>query len=138
MGSNDLFHVSSRHLLNCSLPSWFPGLKTKTFATRIIPLPEEFVEYLKEDGVRLLDTEYEPYNALSEDEEMDTSRIPASFFLQLFEEIRQAICDLGGAVLPKLNWSSPKACLKMKIEYFVKFRSFPSFFEQILIRMLFL
>lgn len=43
--------MSDQHLRACSLPEWYPLLRSVTFPTRIIPLPLDFVEYLKADGI---------------------------------------------------------------------------------------
>lgn len=90
----------------------------------ISPLPLEFVAFLQADGIRLpkgatalsscapnekvglaesSDSESDVAENKSEEEDQ-----PQFSFLQLNDQIAAAIQDLGGAVVPKLNWSAPK------------------------------
>jgi len=99
--------------------------------SRIIPLPLDFIEYLKEDGIILGDDEGEedddwvPSSSLtmnrppeaqdsdSEDEEPTPRLPPNRRFPVLHQRIKDEIQALGGAVAPKLNWSSPKDAVNM-------------------------
>lgn len=122
--------VTRDHIQNCSYDSWFPKYRSSCLKSRIISLSPSFVSYLLEDGIILADDEVAtepeeewhssasttmrpPVQDISDDEdddeEDDNSRLPPN---QRFPEthalIKEKIEELGGAVAPKLNWSSPK------------------------------
>jgi hypothetical protein len=97
-----------------SLPIESFSRKAVTIKSVILPLPDDFIDYLKTDGVQL------PVEAVKlssctpdhiEDDEWGDDNVeepnPYSFPL-LTEQIASAIESLGGAVMPKLNWSCPK------------------------------
>ena len=104
----------------------------------IAPLPDGFIDYVQSDGIKLpsaktnkivleqnSDNEYSDWEDV-EDIENDTGEVEemhsefqknheekevleaSGHFPQLNQEITQSIAELGGKVIPKLNWSSPK------------------------------
>jgi len=104
---------------NCSFSSWYENFRKVTIKSRIIPLSQEFVEYLLSDGIILPAGSYaEPkYDTNSDDDwgedEVDWSKANGSepkapSFPELEARIKSCIDELGGSVFPKLNWSSPK------------------------------
>lgn len=110
--------------------------RTSCIRSRIIKLPPEFIQYIREDGIILSsddpsaaadddDDDWEPTsNAFapprsdepeqdsdSEDDDEDSapSRLPPNQrFPELHQKIQDTITELGGEVAPKLNWSSPR------------------------------
>ncbi|KAH6587535.1 hypothetical protein BASA61_006261 [Batrachochytrium salamandrivorans] len=110
------------HMDHCVFSFWFPLFSRCTLKSRILrPLPEDFVNYLNADGVFLPDnantqpqTEYDVDSDTSSEssetpsEASQDSSSPLPSFPLLDAQITAAIADLGGAVFPKLNWSSPK------------------------------
>jgi hypothetical protein len=91
----------------------------------IRPLPTDFLEFLQSDGVRLplgatkvsscAPSEQDGEDAWSSDDEGDgdddeeASPSPRQYsFPTLNQQIEEGIQELGGSVIPKLNWSSPK------------------------------
>ncbi|KAI9102671.1 D123-domain-containing protein [Phlyctochytrium arcticum] len=118
--------VSIQHIENCSFSSWYPKFSSSSLRSIIIPLPEAFINYLHADGVFLprdvgdddedqfSDSDDEQSHNISTppgpggDEEADETESEAPSFPELQKQIEEAIEDLGGAVFPKLNWSSPK------------------------------
>ncbi|KAM5345405.1 hypothetical protein ACJ41O_011267 [Fusarium nematophilum] len=121
--------VTKDHIQNCSYDSWFPKYRSSCLKSRIIPLPPSFVEYLHEDSIVLADdderrdepeeewhtststsTRVPPRDPESSDEEDDEpERLPPNQrFPETHKLIKDKIAELGGAVAPKLNWSSPK------------------------------
>jgi len=45
-------NLSIQEKLDCQLHLWQPKYRSVTFKTRSIPLPQEFIDYLLEDGIR--------------------------------------------------------------------------------------
>ncbi|EPB92206.1 hypothetical protein HMPREF1544_01031 [Mucor circinelloides 1006PhL] len=101
---------------NCSFNAWYPQFKAHTFKSKILPLSQEFVDYLNAEGIYLPE-DGQPIAASIEevdsDEEItefsnadDDSKIPN--FPEVEKEIREAIYEFEGAVFPKLNWTSPR------------------------------
>lgn len=110
--------MKRQHVLNCNFSAWYPKFKNITMRSRVIPLPKEFVDYLKTDNVVLPGdaamtresgeengSDSEEWLALDEDPSERT--IIAPEFNEVDSGIKEAMVDLGGAVFPKLNWSSP-------------------------------
>ncbi|KAM3554809.1 hypothetical protein MY1884_005933 [Beauveria asiatica] len=120
--------VTKDHIQNCSYDAWFPKYRSSCIKSRIIPIPAEFSAYLQEDGIILADDsdvlgeaqddEWQssgattPHNAQHHVEESDDDEIlqlpPNERFPETHQKIKDTIEELGGAVAPKLNWSSPK------------------------------
>ncbi|KAJ8764793.1 hypothetical protein K2173_009198 [Erythroxylum novogranatense] len=109
----------------CQIQEWYPKFKSVSVRTIIHELPESFVEYLQDDsGPFLLPLSVSNEDALpnrinnpigeedyqvaegSEDEAEEPPSPPS--FPELELSIKESIKTLGGAVFPKLNWSSPK------------------------------
>ena len=106
------------------------GHNNITMKSIIIPLPKEFIDYLLTDGVNLpigatklsscAPTDKKEEDGWSSDEEAigndhddddsscDVEPQKVFHFPELNEQVTNAIEKLGGSVLPKLNWSSPK------------------------------
>lgn len=140
----DLPLPSTEEMMQCQFSSWFDtfhhlessdtsGGKQRTNVTIhsvILPLSNEFIDYLLSDGVRLPKgatrvSSYVPNEAhddedpWSSDEEEEPDKeddddddschsLKQYGFSELNQQIQDAIDRLGGSVLPKLNWSSPK------------------------------
>ncbi|ACO66476.1 predicted protein, partial [Micromonas commoda] len=91
-----------------------------------LALPPDFVAYLLEDGLSLAaDSQAMPARIRPDiaeqmesaftlsDEEDDAGVADARHFPELEDAMREAIESLGGAVTPKLTWSSPKDAVWM-------------------------
>jgi len=50
------FDCTISQINNCDFSKWYPKYKKISLKSRIIPLEEEFINYLNEDGI------YLPYN----------------------------------------------------------------------------
>ncbi|WCJ18811.1 hypothetical protein M5689_001134 [Euphorbia peplus] len=109
----------------CQIQEWYPKFKSFSIKTVIHELPESFVDYLLDDsGPFVLPDSVSNKDALpnrihnpideedyqvsegSGDEAEEPLSIPS--FPELELKINETIETLGGAVFPKLNWSSPK------------------------------
>lgn len=113
--------VTKTHILNCSYHHWHPRYRTLTPKTRLVPLTRPFVDYLKSDGIVLPDDDdpVQPSdndsayvsasdNPDAQDDDEDEEEDIAAGWRQVHQSIRSTIAELGGAVMPKLNWSAPK------------------------------
>ncbi|CDO95563.1 unnamed protein product [Kluyveromyces dobzhanskii CBS 2104] len=123
----------------CSFSSWYHKFKKHTPKAKIIrPLPNEFIQYLAQDGIRLSleenDSEY--YDSLTHDDDNDYSDWEADdegkddgnssgsdsgdesiehqkemVPIVDFPDLHREIIEVireYGAITPKLNWSSPR------------------------------
>lgn len=110
-----MWEVDETQLSACDFSSWYPAfgrLKT-TFPSRIVPLSDEFVEYLQQDGIRLpegVDIGNECTSSRADEVELkecedDGNIVPQ--FTEINSRIRRAMRELGGEVFAKLNWSAP-------------------------------
>ncbi|KAF4554089.1 putative cell division cycle protein 123 [Elsinoe fawcettii] len=118
--------LTKSHILACSFPSWYPLFRSHTPKARLLPLPTEFTSYLRSDGILLPPSNPGTPPASSETVEdegffsssavSDTSSQtstasisdPSLSWPDLHASLRTTISELGGAVVPKLNWSAPK------------------------------
>ncbi|KAJ3275633.1 hypothetical protein HDV01_007636 [Terramyces sp. JEL0728] len=102
--------MSTREKLECDFSNWFPKFKHLTIKSRIVPLDNEFIDYLKSDSVYIPGLKHvkSEYDVESDSDEDAAEEEPEMQFQQLEAAINRAIDELGGSVFPKLNWSSPK------------------------------
>lgn len=108
--------VSKEQVIACSYSNWYRKFRPYVAKSIVIkPLPDEFIEYLSSESIRLpqenkdevvADSDNE-YSDWSDDEE-DAQTNPTERFSGLHEEIKNGIRHLGSKVSPKLNWSAPK------------------------------
>ncbi|KAK5017154.1 cell division cycle protein-like protein [Cryomyces antarcticus] len=107
------------HILHCSYHYWHPKYRAITPKARLIPLSQPFLDYLRADGIILPPDDNAPeawsdsdsgiYSSTdnpsdSEDEDDD----PSAQWREIHQSIKSTIAELGGKVVPKLNWSAPK------------------------------
>lgn len=104
--------LTKKHILNCAYNSWWPQYRAFVPKSRIIPLTQPFVDYLQADGIYLPADEGNSHPGFEEDTE-DATEDVAKDWRPLHEQIKATIKGLGGKVLPKLNWSSPKDATHM-------------------------
>ncbi|KAF7717665.1 Uncharacterized protein PECH_002955 [Penicillium ucsense] len=103
--------VTYSHILHCSYHDWHPRYRSLIPKSRLIPLSNEFVHYLREDGIvlppeartRREDDELDEYDD-AEESEQD----PSAEWVEIHARVKSIISELGGKVTPKLNWSAPK------------------------------
>ncbi|KIW20659.1 hypothetical protein PV08_01236 [Exophiala spinifera] len=98
--------VTATHILNCSYHSWHPRFRSLTPKARLIPLTQPFLEYLRADGI-VLPPENSPNDQDSGFQDEDEED-PSESWSDVHERVRSTIAELGGKVVPKLNWSAPK------------------------------
>ncbi|KAK3587558.1 hypothetical protein CHS0354_004847 [Potamilus streckersoni] len=109
------------NVLNCSFSSWYSLFKDITTKSIVIPLPQEFLEYLLCDGLVLPEQAVDVSSNENADEdniigdEIDWSTEDISTpvaeppkFPDFENIVKKSIQKLGGCVFPKLNWSAPR------------------------------
>ncbi|KAK4580163.1 hypothetical protein LTR86_000366 [Recurvomyces mirabilis] len=115
--------ITRSHIMNCSYHSWWPKYKAITPKSRLIPLNKPFLDYLRADGIILPDDEndnqqvewdsdsgvFSCSDAPEDDDEDEDEDIDIlEGWHDIHNTIKRTIADLGGKVVPKLNWSAPK------------------------------
>ncbi|KAI4126626.1 MAG: hypothetical protein LQ338_003648 [Usnochroma carphineum] len=114
--------VTRAHILHCSYHHWHPKYRSITPKARLIPLTAPFLSYLRADGILLPpdDNEDDQYSstetdsgifssASPSDSDSETSSTdPSLSWPEIHTKIKSTIAELGGNVVPKLNWSAPK------------------------------
>ncbi|KAF8819740.1 hypothetical protein IE077_004056 [Cardiosporidium cionae] len=120
--------MRSHEVLACQYPVWQPKLRKHTFRTRTLQLPNGFEKILLSDSIHLPSYILSSYitsksewdtdssdsfeASLDSDEDATTETgyplIYTPEFKALCDSIKKAIQELGGNVVLKLNWSSPK------------------------------
>ncbi|CAL9732261.1 cell division cycle protein 123 [Monosporozyma unispora] len=126
--------VTRKNIENCSFSQWYPLFKSHTTRSRILkPVPQEFIDYLKQDGIKLPhdtednsfyttgisnndDNEYSDWED-EDDENADSAKPkveegnktidPIIHFKDFHTQLKDIIRELG-PVTPKLNWSAPR------------------------------
>nr|CAB3229165.1 cell division cycle protein 123 homolog [Phallusia mammillata] len=106
---------------NCRFSNWYLKFTELTMKSLVIPLSEEFVEYLKDNGTLVLPDGFSIDNNYDREEEdsdnnlshwneqvENQEEVVAPRFPDLLEHIMRCIQELGGKVFPKLTWSAPK------------------------------
>ncbi|KAJ1982747.1 hypothetical protein H4R35_000106 [Dimargaris xerosporica] len=113
--------VSAQDVLNCAFSHWYPDFRTATIKSLVLkPLPPPLLAYLKQDNVVLPahsnessdDAGSTTSTAENYDDEADKDESDSADAIPDLTEstalIQNAIDTLGGAVFPRLAWSSPR------------------------------
>ena len=110
-------------LLNCAFESWYPLFAKYSIKSHIIPLSQDFIDYLCSDSIILPSGPIRQRQVDSDwsDEEEETDELPS--FPELREKVEHSI-QAFGAVFPKLNWSSPKDAAWMACDQTLRCTSF--------------
>ncbi|EEB05346.2 D123 family protein [Schizosaccharomyces japonicus yFS275] len=105
--------TTKAHVLNCQFSSWYPKFKKLTPRARILkPIPPSVLNYLNQDGIFLGgsdDDENEDDGEIKDEDDENVQRARVS--AEDLKLITDTIEELGGSVVPKLNWSTPKDAL---------------------------
>ncbi|CAI0549600.1 unnamed protein product [Linum tenue] len=106
----------------CQIQEWYRKFKSVSIPTIIHQLPQSFIDYLLDSGTLQLPLSISNEDALPNrvhnlideldcqltEKSDDEDEEPPPSFPDLELQIKKSIEALGGAVFPKLNWSSPK------------------------------
>lgn len=130
------FDCTISQINNCDFSKWYPKYKKISLKSRIIPLEEEFINYLNEDGIYLpfndngqpqkfyqaerdeYDSDWSSDEYEDEDEDEANNKVPS--FPSLEKQINSVIEEFNGNVFPKLNWSAPKDAAWISISQSLK------------------
>ncbi|ORX65321.1 D123-domain-containing protein [Anaeromyces robustus] len=130
------FDCTISQINNCDFSKWYPKYKKISLKSHIIPLEEEFINYLNEDGIYLpfndngqpqkfyqaerdeYDSDWSSDEYEDEDEDEANNKIPS--FPLLEKQINTVIEEFNGKVFPKLNWSAPKDAAWISISQSLK------------------
>lgn len=96
--------------------------RTITPKARLVPLDDAFLAYLRADGIILPPDDNEPAswsdsdsgifsstdNVSEASDSTEADNDPSAAWREIHESVKATITDLGGKVVPKLNWSAPK------------------------------
>ncbi|MQL87773.1 hypothetical protein Taro_020322 [Colocasia esculenta] len=134
--------MKEAELLRCQIGDWYPRFRRHSIKTLIHHIPTPFLRYLlQDDGPFLLPASAFGLDPLprhpnsrdpfsddttlsdpndgdheSSDSDLDSDASPPSkapCFPELESVVQESITALGGAVFPKLNWSTPKDVVSM-------------------------
>ncbi|XP_065912630.1 translation initiation factor eIF2 assembly protein-like [Dysidea avara] len=112
--------ITAEEVCKCAITSWYKDFRDVTITSKFIPLTDAFTKYLLGDGGDVglvLPKECSLANVIGDSDSTDSSvswddddddGIEPPSFPNTVEAIMMAITELGGAVFPKLNWSSPR------------------------------
>jgi hypothetical protein len=108
--------ATADEILQCQFSKWYHVFERDTIKSKIVELNQEFVVYLKEDGVILPKSVQMPRgmdDQLSDDEDVTEVSDEDSYgenewdFTSINVEMQNALECLKGEVFIKLNWSAP-------------------------------
>uniref|UniRef100_A0A674N6D5 Translation initiation factor eIF2 assembly protein n=1 Tax=Takifugu rubripes TaxID=31033 RepID=A0A674N6D5_TAKRU len=107
--------MKKEQVVNCQFSVWYPIFKKHTIKSLILPLPQNVIDYLLDDGTLVVagsdhDTQTHSNSDLNGDlnAEEDIQVNLAPEFPEFSSHVLEAINALGGSVFPKLNWSAPR------------------------------
>uniref|UniRef100_A0A665U5H6 Translation initiation factor eIF2 assembly protein n=1 Tax=Echeneis naucrates TaxID=173247 RepID=A0A665U5H6_ECHNA len=95
--------MKKEQVVNCQFSVWYPIFKKHTIKSLILPLPQNVIDYLLDDGTLVVSGRYE-----STHKHLFCSYDKAPEFPEFSSKVLEAINALGGRVFPKLNWSAPR------------------------------
>uniref|UniRef100_A0A6Q2Y358 Translation initiation factor eIF2 assembly protein n=1 Tax=Esox lucius TaxID=8010 RepID=A0A6Q2Y358_ESOLU len=101
--------MKKEQVVNCQFSVWYPIFKKHTIKSLILPLPQNVIDYLLDDGTLVVSggdnntQQNQTNNSDSEEEDIQAPEFP-----EFNSKVLEAINTLGGCVFPKLNWSAPR------------------------------
>uniref|UniRef100_A0A8C2GQ70 Translation initiation factor eIF2 assembly protein n=1 Tax=Cyprinus carpio TaxID=7962 RepID=A0A8C2GQ70_CYPCA len=99
--------MKKEQVVNCQFSVWYPLFKKHTIKSLILPIPQNVIDYLFDDGTLVVSGSYLLNNQPWTDDETTTA-VTAPEFPEFKIRVQEAINVLGGRVFPKLNWSAPR------------------------------
>uniref|UniRef100_A0A3B4Z5S0 Translation initiation factor eIF2 assembly protein n=1 Tax=Stegastes partitus TaxID=144197 RepID=A0A3B4Z5S0_9TELE len=90
--------MKKEQVVNCQFSVWYPIFKKHTIKSLILPLPQNVIDYLLDDGTLVVSGRLMMWLCVHQ----------APEFPEFTSKVLEAINALGGRVFPKLNWSAPR------------------------------
>lgn len=115
-----LVSTEKRDLINCSFVNWYELFEKISIKSYSIPVPENVLEYLK-DELLILPKECEIQNISEGFEDEDTEDAETPEFQEFSKTMMSIVKKLGGSAFLKTNWHCPKdsiwitACQSLRI-----------------------
>uniref|UniRef100_A0A3Q3J7U9 Translation initiation factor eIF2 assembly protein n=1 Tax=Monopterus albus TaxID=43700 RepID=A0A3Q3J7U9_MONAL len=110
--------MKKEQVVNCQFSVWYPIFRIHTIKSVILPLPQNVIDYLLDDGTLVVSGRYAPPPThththshtltLTWSDDEATATVTAPEFPEFTSKVLEAINALGGHVFPKLNWSAPR------------------------------
>uniref|UniRef100_A0A671SIE6 Translation initiation factor eIF2 assembly protein n=1 Tax=Sinocyclocheilus anshuiensis TaxID=1608454 RepID=A0A671SIE6_9TELE len=110
--------MKKEQVVNCQFSVWYPLFKKHTIKSLILPIPQNVIDYLLDDGTLVvsgsenINSQTQINNSDSDEEDWTddetTTAVTAPEFPEFNIKVQEAINVLGGCVFPKLNWSAPR------------------------------
>uniref|UniRef100_A0A665U4U6 Translation initiation factor eIF2 assembly protein n=1 Tax=Echeneis naucrates TaxID=173247 RepID=A0A665U4U6_ECHNA len=104
--------MKKEQVVNCQFSVWYPIFKKHTIKSLILPLPQNVIDYLLDDGTLVVSGRYESTHKhlfyKTTLMSYTTATVTAPEFPEFSSKVLEAINALGGRVFPKLNWSAPR------------------------------
>uniref|UniRef100_A0A669DGM2 Translation initiation factor eIF2 assembly protein n=1 Tax=Oreochromis niloticus TaxID=8128 RepID=A0A669DGM2_ORENI len=101
--------MKKEQVVNCQFSVWYPIFKKHTIKSLILPLPQNVIDYLLDDGTLVVSGRYQNTNTHERTHRPEMSCFcQAPEFPEFTSKVLEAINNLGGRVFPKLNWSAPR------------------------------
>ncbi|KAI7791947.1 cell division cycle protein 123 homolog [Triplophysa rosa] len=112
--------MKKEQVVNCQFSVWYPLFKKHTIKSLILPIPQNVIDYLLDDGTLVVscsenDNQHTQINNTDSDEDdiqwtddETTTTVTAPEFPEFNIKVQEAINVLRGCVFPKLNWSAPR------------------------------
>uniref|UniRef100_A0A3Q2CA00 Translation initiation factor eIF2 assembly protein n=1 Tax=Cyprinodon variegatus TaxID=28743 RepID=A0A3Q2CA00_CYPVA len=94
--------MKKEQVAHCQFSVWYPIFKKHTIKSLILPLPQNVIDYLLDDGTLVVSGRYD----ITLNRNQATATAPE--FPEFTSTVEEAISALGGRVFPKLNWSAPR------------------------------
>uniref|UniRef100_A0A3Q3F072 Translation initiation factor eIF2 assembly protein n=1 Tax=Labrus bergylta TaxID=56723 RepID=A0A3Q3F072_9LABR len=107
--------MKKEQVVNCQFSVWYPIFKKHSIKSVILPLPQNVIDYLLDDGTLVVSggkrhkqTCLLCCNDQRWSDDDTTTTVTAPEFPEFTSKVLEAINALGGRVFPKLNWSAPR------------------------------
>uniref|UniRef100_A0A8C2DHB9 Translation initiation factor eIF2 assembly protein n=1 Tax=Cyprinus carpio TaxID=7962 RepID=A0A8C2DHB9_CYPCA len=103
--------MKKEQVVNCQFSVWYPLFKKHTIKSLILPIPQNVIDYLFDDGTLVVSgsennsSQTQTNNSDSDEEDV---QVCVCQFPDFKIRVQEAINVLGGRVFPKLNWSAPR------------------------------
>ncbi|XP_072097931.1 translation initiation factor eIF2 assembly protein isoform X1 [Mobula birostris] len=101
--------MKKEQVARCQFSIWYPLFRQHTIRSVVLPLPQNVIDYLMDDGTLVVSGRTEVPSCSRTNEDSDEEQdIQAPEFPDFAAQVQEAINSLGGSVFPKLNWSAPQ------------------------------